>query len=126
YSVGIRKFAMFIRIPRRLQTGDYIGLVYFPDFAGNFYAVNATTGALVWTQQVSYWTGISGNYARTDPVMYNNMVILGDQGGRLATWNGSTGQLIGPGARVMAVDVNAGTLIWVTQVEPFASAVITG
>src|SRR5438105_2923139 len=73
------------------------GIVYFPDFAGNFYAVNATTGVQVWTQQVSYWTGISGNYARTDPVIYKNMVILGDQAGKLATWNSNTGQLIRPG-----------------------------
>src|SRR5215472_2078145 len=29
------------------------GIVYFPDFAGNFYAVNAKSGALVWKHQVS-------------------------------------------------------------------------
>jgi polyvinyl alcohol dehydrogenase (cytochrome) len=28
------------------------GRVYFPDFAGNFYAVNARTGALVWRDQL--------------------------------------------------------------------------
>jgi polyvinyl alcohol dehydrogenase (cytochrome) len=102
------------------------GLVYFADLGGNFYAVNGTTGVQVWTQQIQYWTGISGDYSRNDPVIYNNMVLLGDQGGKLATWNGSTGQLIGPGARVMAVDIATGTLIWATQVEAFASAVITG
>ena len=26
------------------------GVVYFPDFAGNFYAVNATNGKLIWQQ----------------------------------------------------------------------------
>jgi polyvinyl alcohol dehydrogenase (cytochrome) len=40
------------------------GIVYFPDFAGNFYAVDANTGAQVWQQQVAAWTGVPGDYAR--------------------------------------------------------------
>ena len=32
------------------------GIVYFPDYAGNFFAVNAETGALVWQHKVSDWT----------------------------------------------------------------------
>ena len=29
------------------------GMVYFPDFAGNFFAVDAATGALTWKHQLS-------------------------------------------------------------------------
>ena len=57
------------------------GIVYFPDFAGNFYAVNADTGTLVWKRQVSNWTQVPGDYSRNDPVVYGNLVILGDQAG---------------------------------------------
>jgi outer membrane protein assembly factor BamB len=99
------------------------GVVYFPDFAGNFYVVNAKTGALVWTRKVSDWTGIAGDYARNDPLVYGDRVILGDQPGRIALWNGS--QLKGAGARVMAVNANTGKLIWVTTVETFPTALVT-
>jgi hypothetical protein len=33
------------------------GVVYFPDWAGNFYALNAETGAVVWQHKVADWTG---------------------------------------------------------------------
>src|SRR6266699_1763559 len=51
------------------------GVVYFPDFAGNFYAVNAKSGALVWSHQLADWTGVGGDYARNDPAVYGGMVI---------------------------------------------------
>ena len=51
------------------------------------------------------------------------MVILGDQAGVYATWNGS--QTTGPGARMMAVNAANGSLLWVTQVETFPTAIIT-
>src|SRR6516165_1389911 len=65
------------------------GIVYFPDFKGNFYAVNANSGALVWTHKLEDWTGISGDFARNDPAIYGGMVILGNQAGNKAFWNGS-------------------------------------
>jgi polyvinyl alcohol dehydrogenase (cytochrome) len=101
------------------------GVVYFPDFAGNFFAVNAETGALVWKRLISDWTGISGDYARSDPAIYHGMVIMGNQAGALSKWNGS--QIInGTGARVWAADAATGKLIWVTQVEKYPTAMITG
>jgi polyvinyl alcohol dehydrogenase (cytochrome) len=81
----------------------YDGTVYFPDFAGNFYAVNAKTGALLWSQTVSSWTGLSGDYARNDPAIYGDTLILGDQAGALASWT-QAGGLTGAGARVIAVN----------------------
>jgi polyvinyl alcohol dehydrogenase (cytochrome) len=99
------------------------GVVYFPDFAGYFYAVKAKTGALLWSRHVSNWTGIANDYSRNSPVVHRNMLILGDQAGTGAVWNGS--QLTGAGARVMAVNAATGNLIWVTQVDPFPTAMIT-
>ena len=75
------------------------GIVYFPDFAGNFYAVNAKSGALVWSHQLADWTGVGGDYARNDPAVYGGMVILGNQAGSNAFWNGSQ-YLGGGGAKV--------------------------
>ena len=56
------------------------GTVYFPDWAGNFYAVNAETGALLWSNTVSSWTGVAGDYSRNDPAIAGDTLIL------LATW----------------------------------------
>src|SRR5712671_6375122 len=100
------------------------GIVYFPDFAGNFYAVNAKSGALVWKHQLADWTGVGGDYARNDPAIHGGMVILGNQAGNNAFWNGST-FLGGGGAKVMAVDANTGALKWMTQVETFPTAMVT-
>jgi polyvinyl alcohol dehydrogenase (cytochrome) len=113
-------------------TGGYVSAtpavtnsaVYFPDSAGNFYAVHTETGALLWTHQIQDWTGIKGDAARTDPVVYEDMVILGDLGGAFSVWDGT--QFTGPGARVIAVNAHTGSLIWVTQVESFPGAKVTG
>ncbi len=99
------------------------GIVYFPDFAGNFYAVDANTGAQVWQQQVAAWTVVSGDYARNDPAVQGDTLILGDQAGTTAFWNGS--QYVGPGAKLIAVDAKTGNLMWVTQVESFPTAMVT-
>ena len=103
------------------------GVVYFPDLAGNFYAVNASTGQAIWSHKISDWTRISGDIARDDPAFFvggdGATIILGDRGGQLATF--ANGQLSGPGARVMAVNALTGRLRWVTQVDSFPAAAIT-
>jgi polyvinyl alcohol dehydrogenase (cytochrome) len=101
------------------------GLVYFPDWGGYFYAVNAETGALVWKRQIADWTGVAGDFARDDPAIYQGMVILGNQAGTLATWNG-TALVNGTGARIIAADAATGDLVWVTQIEKFPTAIVTG
>jgi polyvinyl alcohol dehydrogenase (cytochrome) len=114
------------------------GVVYFPDLAGNFYALDATTGSLKWQQIVQNWTGIAGDYARHDPAVAGNVVVLGNQWGAKVNWFGSYQtptcvptaldmQALNckPGASVMAVNASTGALIWVTQVESFPAAMVT-
>src|SRR5205823_11139794 len=67
--------------------------VYVPDWAGNLFAVDRNTGALLWSHQISDYTGVAGDYARTTPAISGNKLIFGDQGGKFAA-----------GAHVMAVD----------------------
>jgi polyvinyl alcohol dehydrogenase (cytochrome) len=100
------------------------GVVYFPDWAGYFYSVDASTGQLIWKRKISHWTGVSGDFARDDPAFDGGEIILGDQGGQLSSF--STSGLTGPGARVIAVNAASGQAIWVTQVDGFQGAVITG
>ena len=99
------------------------GDVFFPDVAGNFHALAASNGALKWSEKVSNWTGVAKDYARDFPAVDGQSVILGDQAGVNAVWTGS--QLVGAGARVIAVDRSSGALVWSTLVESFPAAVIT-
>jgi polyvinyl alcohol dehydrogenase (cytochrome) len=102
------------------------GSVYFPDYAGYFYAVSSSTGVLQWSTQVSTWTGVPNDYARDDPAISGDTLVLGDQaGGITASWT-QAGGLTGPGARVIAVNRLTGALIWSTLVESFPAAFITG
>jgi polyvinyl alcohol dehydrogenase (cytochrome) len=105
------------------------GTVYFPDFKGNFYALDSDTGAIKWKQLVGTWTGVSGDYARNDPAIYNGMVILGNQAGNNALYTGGSGLPFGyfggGGAKVVAVDAHTGGLKWSSEVESFPTAMVT-
>jgi polyvinyl alcohol dehydrogenase (cytochrome) len=88
--------------------------VYVPDWAGNLFAINKSSGAQVWTHKISDYTGVGGDVARTTPVVAGSKLIFGDQGGRMSA-----------GARVMAVDKQTGKPLWVTKVENQFSAIVT-
>lgn len=99
------------------------GIVYFPDLAGNFYAVDAETGKSVWQHKVSDWTGVTGDFARNDPLVIGDMVILGNEAGTIAKWDGA--KINGDGASVIAVNARTGKLIWVSKIEEFPAAMVT-
>ena len=88
--------------------------VYFPDWAGHLYRADRETGEVIWSKSVADYTGISGNFSRTTPALYDGGLIFGDQGGR-----------IGEGARVMSVDADTGNLRWSTSVGNHPSAIVT-
>ncbi len=91
--------------------------VYFPDWAGNLYALDANSGKQMWETQISSYTGISGDASRTSPAIYNNELILGDDLSESGPHDG---------ARLIAVDRLTGHLIWVTQIDSHPAAIITG
>ena len=90
--------------------------VYVPDWAGNLYAVDRTTGAQVWSKKVSDYTGLPGDLARATPAIAGNRLIVGDQGTLFP---------LQAGAFVFAVDKNTGALLWRTQVDDNYAAIIT-
>src|SRR5215216_3836013 len=95
--------------------------IYVPDWAGNLFAIDRNTGALLWSHQIADYTGVAGDYVRTTPAIAGSKLIFGDQGGKF-----------GAGARVMAVSKQTGNLLWITKVEdrPFGmvtqSAIVDG
>jgi polyvinyl alcohol dehydrogenase (cytochrome) len=93
------------------------GVVYFPDWAGNLYALDASTGKQIWQTQISSYTGIVNDISRTSPAIYNNELIFGDDLSESGPHNG---------ARLIAVNSATGQLLWVTQIDTHPAAIVTG
>jgi len=92
------------------------GAVYFPSWNGYLYAVNAFNGDLIWKQNLSELTGLSGTGIDVDVcVSRSTSTIAGD---RLII------SIYGP-AYVLAVTRFAGNLIWSTRLDSRPLAVIT-
>ena len=87
--------------------------VYVPDWAGNLYAVDRSTGKQVWRKTITSYTGVPGDKARATPAISDGVLVIGNQGP------------FGGGGAVMGIDKNTGALLWKTQVESHFAAIIT-
>lgn len=83
------------------------GAVYFPDWGGYVYKLDAATGNVIWSHKVSEYTGIPGDVARTSPAVDGSTVYIGDQSG----------------AHLIALDAATGNARWVTALDahPFSA-----
>ena len=84
-------------------------VVYVPDWGGKFSALDATTGAVIWQDDVATLTGVAGAKSRTSPAVSGNLVVFGTQ----------------KGGRLVAVDKNTGEPRWVTQLDSHELAIVT-
>ncbi len=98
------------------------GVTYFPDWAGNIWAVASESGKLLWSHQLSDYGLTAGTVSRTSPAVANGLVYIGTQ----YVAGGSTGWLL-------AINAKDGTLAWKVQPDtsnPFpvitASPTVTG
>lgn len=85
------------------------GAVYFPDWGGNLWAVDAKKGKALWSHQLSDYGLPAPTNSRTSPAVADGVVYLGTQ----------------EGAWLLAISAKTGTLLWKTQLEtpandPFA------
>ncbi|KAG0602363.1 hypothetical protein M758_10G009800 [Ceratodon purpureus] len=100
------------------------GVVYFPSYNGNLYAVSATTGKLVWEKNLTQLTAgipeIDGKdfvaklfnlslYSRSTPVVVGGLLLIG---------------LSSPGV-VIAVKKSSGTLVWSSLLDAHPYAIVT-
>ncbi|KAG9159780.1 hypothetical protein Leryth_007787 [Lithospermum erythrorhizon] len=94
------------------------GLVYFPCWNGNIYALNVTDGSLIWQQNLQNLTGLEPTIlfynttwivSRTTPTIAGDKLIFG---------------IYGPGF-VVAVKKGNGELIWSTKLDDHPSSVVT-
>ena len=87
--------------------------VYVPDWAGNLYAVDRDTGAVVWVRTIAGYTGIPGDKARATPAISGDTLVIGNQGP------------FGGGGKVLGINKHTGDLLWATQVDDHFAAIIT-
>jgi polyvinyl alcohol dehydrogenase (cytochrome) len=85
--------------------------VYFPDRAGNLYAVDKSTGQQRWRSSIAAASGVPGDYARATPAIAGNKLIIGTQGP------------FGGGGKVLAFHKDTGALLWSTTLETHPAAI---
>ncbi|MEO3927025.1 PQQ-binding-like beta-propeller repeat protein [Micromonosporaceae bacterium B7E4] len=85
------------------------GAVYFPDWGGTFWKVDAATGEVIWSRSVAELAGIADTFARTAPVVADDTVYLGTQAG----------------ARLLAIDTETGELRWNTAMDTHPDVILT-
>ncbi len=83
------------------------GAVYVPDWGGKFSKLDASTGAIIWQDDVAALTGVSGAKSRTSPAVSGNLVVFGTQ----------------KGALLVAVNKDTGAAVWQTALDEVAPSV---
>jgi len=92
--------------------------VYFPDWAGNLYAVDRRTGEERWSVSIATVSGVPFDKVRATPAVTEDKVIVGTQGS-IYFPNG------GPGGKVLAFNKFTGAPVWSTVAETHPAAIIT-
>jgi polyvinyl alcohol dehydrogenase (cytochrome) len=101
------------------------GAAYFPDWAGNLYAVNANNGKRIWSHQLSDYGLATGTVSRTSPAVVNGVVYIGTQYVPPPPTPPNAPQP--PTGWLLAIKAGTGDLLWKVQPDtsnPFP--VITG
>src|SRR5215831_9069256 len=80
------------------------GVAYFPDWAGNLYAVNVSNGKQIWSHQLSDYGLALGTVSRTSPAVVDGFVYVGTQ------WASP-----GPTGWLLKINATTGALVWKTR-----------
>lgn len=82
--------------------------VYFPDWGGQLWKVDAESGDVVWSRAISEYNGIAGSISRSSPVLSHGNVYVADLNGSL-----------------MAIDAATGSLRWITLLDTHPAVIVT-
>lgn len=85
------------------------GAVYFPDWGGTFWKVDADTGQVIWSRSIADYVNRAGAVSRTSPAVAGDTVYIG----------------IHDGAELLAIDTATGDLRWSTVIDTHPNAVLT-
>src|SRR6202035_5098317 len=85
--------------------------VYFPDWAGNLFAVKKDSGQLIWSHKISEYNGVDGSISRVSPLVDHDQIIIGDILSEILI-----NSHVHNGANIISVDRETGALRWITHV----------
>src|SRR5262245_31695936 len=99
------------------------GAVYFGDFGGTLWKLDAGTGEVMWSAPVADYTGHAGDYARTSPSLAGNTLIVGVIKGTPAVPCDPD-----PNAcpNMLGIDARTGALRWSARIHEDTRAAMTG
>jgi polyvinyl alcohol dehydrogenase (cytochrome) len=99
------------------------GAVYFGDFGGTLWKLDAETGQVIWSASVAGFTGHAGDYARTSPSLAGNTLVVGVIKGTPAVPCGSE-----PTAcpNMLGINARTGALRWSARIHEDTRAAMTG
>ena len=97
---------------------------YVVDWGGWIHAVDTDTGAAKWSVKLSTITGSDPSISRTSPVIYNDLVIFGDQGD-LDPAISFPSFVNFKTASVIALNKNTGAVVWRSVVDYHLFSAIT-
>ena len=83
-------------------------VVYFPDWGGRLWKLDAESGEVIWSRFISEYNGIAGSISRTSPAYAHGLLFVGDLNGNM-----------------MAVDAQTGDLRWITELDPNPNTIVT-
>jgi polyvinyl alcohol dehydrogenase (cytochrome) len=86
------------------------GAVYFPDWGGSFWKLDADTGRVIWSRSIADYVGVAGALSRTSPIVRGRTVYIFD----LNT------------AQLLAINTRTGELRWKSTIDPHPAAIATG
>jgi polyvinyl alcohol dehydrogenase (cytochrome) len=96
------------------ETNDHRGrhrrreVLYFPDWGGRLWKLDAETGDEIWSRSISEYNGIATSVSRTSPSYARGMIFVGDLNGNM-----------------MGVDADSGDLEWITRLDPNPNTIVT-
>jgi polyvinyl alcohol dehydrogenase (cytochrome) len=95
------------------------GVVYFPDFGGNLWALDAATGSVIWRVQLATIFGLSPGtvVSRTSPAVQHDTVYIGTQAGPDYIYNSQAVLGTQSGANLLAFNAKTGDLRWMIQLD---------
>ena len=82
--------------------------LYFPDWGGVLWKLDAETGKVLWSRDISEYNGIEDSISRTSPALAHGLVLVADLNGNM-----------------MGIDAATGDLRWLTELDPNPNTIVT-
>jgi polyvinyl alcohol dehydrogenase (cytochrome) len=83
-------------------------VLYFPDWGGMLWKLDAETGKLLWSRDISDYNNIANSISRTSPALAQGLVLVADLNGNM-----------------MGIDAATGNLRWLTELDPNPNTIVT-